>query len=94
MARDPHNTHPMVTRRVAGVTKPVDRLQLSATATPLTLSPVSTSVRSALVDPHWHHAMEEYEAILSNITWDLVPRPPEVNVQVDLQAQAQGGWLS
>jgi hypothetical protein len=24
--------------------------------------------------------MEEYEAMLSNITWDLVPRPPGANV--------------
>jgi hypothetical protein len=52
MARDPRTTHPMVTRRAAGVTKPMDRLQLSATAAPLTLSLVPTSVRSVLTDPH------------------------------------------
>jgi hypothetical protein len=59
MARDPRTTHPMVTRRAAGVTKPMDRLQLSATAAPLTLSlvltsvrSVLTSVRSVLTDPH------------------------------------------
>jgi hypothetical protein len=45
------------------------------------LSPVSTSVHSVLVDPHWRRAMEEeYEALLSNRTWDLVPRPPGANV--------------
>jgi hypothetical protein len=71
----------MVTRRAAGVTKPVDRIQLSAAAAPLTLSPVPTVVRSALVEPHWRHAMEEeYEALVSNNTWDLVPRPRGANV--------------
>jgi hypothetical protein len=80
IVRDPRSTHPMVTRRAAGVTKPVDRLQLSAAATPQTLSPVPTFVRSMLVDPHWRHAMEEYEALLSNSTWDLVPQPPGANV--------------
>jgi hypothetical protein len=38
----------MVTRRAVGVTKPVDRLQLSTAAAPPTLPPVPTSVRSAL----------------------------------------------
>jgi hypothetical protein len=52
VARDPHSTHPMVTRRAARVTKPVDRLQLSAVAAPPTLFSVPTSVRSVLADPH------------------------------------------
>jgi hypothetical protein len=70
----------MVTHRATKITKLVDRLQLSATVAPPTLSPVLTSVRSALVDPHWHRAMEEYEALLSNSTWDLVSQPPGANV--------------
>jgi hypothetical protein len=61
----------------------VDRLQLSAAAAPPALSPIPTSVRSALADPHWRYAMEEYEALLSNSTWDLVPRPPEANAIID-----------
>jgi hypothetical protein len=73
----------MVTRCAAGVTKPVDCLQLSAAAPPLTRSPVPTSVCSVLTDPHWRRAMEEYEALLSNSTWDLVPRPPRANVVTD-----------
>jgi hypothetical protein len=48
VARDPRSTHPMVTRHAVEVTKPMDRLQLSAAVAPLTLSPVLTSVRSAL----------------------------------------------
>jgi hypothetical protein len=40
------------------------------------LSLVSSSVRVALVDPNWRHAMEEeFAALITNNTWDLVPRP-------------------
>jgi hypothetical protein len=52
VARDPRSTHLIVTHRAAGVTKHVDRLQLSAVVAPPSLSPVPTSVRSALADPH------------------------------------------
>jgi hypothetical protein len=80
---DPCRTYPMVTRRAAGITKPVDLLQLSAATSPM-LSPVPTSVCRALANPHWRCAMEEeYEALLSNRTWDLVPRPPGANVVTD-----------
>jgi hypothetical protein len=59
----------------------VDRLQLSAATAPPTLSSIPTSVHSALANPHWCHAIEEeYKTLLSNITWDLVPRPPGANV--------------
>jgi hypothetical protein len=76
VARDPRITHPMVTRHAARVTKPMDRLQLSTVAAPPTMSPIPTSTRSALVDPHWCCAIkEEYDALLSNNTWDLVPQP-------------------
>jgi len=45
------------------------------------VSPVPSSVREALLDPHWRHAMEEeYAALLANQTWDLVPRPPGSNI--------------
>jgi hypothetical protein len=83
LAHDPRSTHPMVTHRAAGVTKLVDRLQLSTAIAPPTLSPIPTSVRSALADPHWRRAMEEYEALLSNSTWGLVPRPPGANVVIN-----------
>jgi hypothetical protein len=42
--------------------------------------PVLTFVRSALADPNWRGAMEEYKTLLSNSTWDLVSRPPGANV--------------
>jgi hypothetical protein len=78
----------MVTRRAAGVLRPVDRLILVAdtTTTPLDASPVPSSVRTALTDPHWRRAMEEYATLLSNHTWDLVPCPPGTNV-------VTGKWL-
>jgi hypothetical protein len=47
----------------------------------LPLSLVPTSVRAALADPSWLHAMEEeYDAFISNNTWDLVPRPVGSNI--------------
>jgi hypothetical protein len=83
VAHDPRSTHPMVIRRAVVVTKFVDHLQLSTIAAPSTLFLIPTSIRSALVDPHWCHTMEEYEALLSNNTWDLVPRPLGANVITD-----------
>jgi hypothetical protein len=79
----------MVTRRAAGVLQPVHRLILPAdtSATLSDVSPITSSVRTALVDPHWRRAMEEeYVALLANHTWDLVPPPPGTNV-------VTGKWL-
>jgi hypothetical protein len=50
-----------------------DRLVLAATTMSPTLSPIPSSVRAALTDPNWRVAMEdEYGALMSNGTWDLV----------------------
>jgi hypothetical protein len=87
--RDPRHVHLMVTRRAAGVLRPIDRLILAAdtTTTPPDASPVPSSIRTALADPHWRRAMEEeYVALLANHTWDLVPCPPGTNV-------VTGKWL-
>jgi hypothetical protein len=66
--------HPMVTRGKAGFRQLALYL---ATA----VSPIPQSVRATLTDPHWRAAMEEeYVALKSNGTWDLVPRPPGANV--------------
>jgi hypothetical protein len=81
--RDPRHVHPMVTRHAAVVLCPVDRLILATdtTATPSDASPVPSSVRSALADPHWRRAMEEeYVALLAIHTWDLVSCPLGTNV--------------
>jgi hypothetical protein len=87
--RDPGHVHPMVTRRAAGVLRTIDRLILAAdtTCTPPDASPVPSSVRTALADPHWRRAFEEeYAALLANHTWDLVPCPPGTNM-------VTGKWL-
>jgi hypothetical protein len=76
---DPSHVHRMVTHRATGVLRPVDRLVLTADAPP-DVSPVPSSVRAVLADPHWCRAMEEYVALLANNTWDLVPRLPGTNV--------------
>ena len=66
----------MVTRRMASQVT-----TLSATKEEPRVSPVPSSVRDALVDPHWRRAMEEeYAALLANQTWDHVPRPSGGNV--------------
>ena len=66
----------MVTRRMAS-----QAATISATEGEPRVSPVPSSVRDALADPHWHRAMEEeYAALLANQTWDLVPRPSGCNV--------------
>jgi len=45
------------------------------------LSPIPRSYRAALADPNWRTAMEaEFSALLSNNTWDLLPRPAGANM--------------
>jgi hypothetical protein len=60
----------MMTRRTVGVLRPVDRLIPAADTanTPPDTSPVPSSVRTALADPHWCRAMEEYAALLASHT--------------------------
>ncbi|GJU97562.1 ribonuclease H-like domain-containing protein [Tanacetum coccineum] len=71
------NTHHMVTRAKAGISKPLARMNCHVTTT----SPIPRSHLHALRDPHWHKAMvDEYNALISNGTWALVPRPANVNV--------------
>jgi hypothetical protein len=58
-----------------------DRLVLTASMPPSTLSPILTYVRVAFVDPNWCVAMEdEYGALMSNGTWELVSQPRGSNV--------------
>jgi hypothetical protein len=79
--RNPRHVHPMVMRHTAGTLSP---RVLAATTGDSPVSPVPSSVRTALLDPHWRRAMEEeYAALVANQTWDLVPRLPGTNVVTD-----------
>jgi len=61
-----------------GIFKPKHPLNLSTSVTP---SPLPRSSKDALSDPNWTTAMlDEYNALIKTKTWDLVPRPPNVNI--------------
>jgi histone deacetylase 1/2 len=64
------NTHSMTTRSKAGIVKP----RLFPTLLLTEAEP--TTVRQALKDARWVTAMkEEYDALMTNQTWSLVPLP-------------------
>jgi histone deacetylase 1/2 len=70
----------MVTRAKHGL-----RFPAAYTAGPI--SSIPKTFRAALADPNWRAAMEdEYRALLSNNTWDLVARPPGTNI-------VSGKWI-
>jgi histone deacetylase 1/2 len=70
--------HSMQTRGKDGIVVPKRYFNLSAT-TPL--SPLPHTYRQALKDPNWQNAMtDEYNALMNNNTWCLVPKPAGVNV--------------
>ncbi|GJY72602.1 ribonuclease H-like domain-containing protein [Tanacetum coccineum] len=69
--------HPMVTRSKVGIVKSNPKFSMHVSTT----SPVPRSHIHALHDPNWKHAMlDEYNALITNGTWVLVPRPQNVNV--------------
>jgi hypothetical protein len=80
----PKNPHRMITRGKTGFRVVPDRLVLTAATSSPTPSPIPSSARAALADPHWRAAMEEESrALMSNGTWGLVPRPQGSNVITD-----------
>ncbi|GJY61183.1 ribonuclease H-like domain-containing protein, partial [Tanacetum coccineum] len=67
----------MVTRTKARIFKPLERMNCHVTTT----SPLHRSHVHPLHDPNWKEAMlDEYNALITNGTWVLVPRPATVNV--------------
>jgi hypothetical protein len=75
------NSHRMITRGKTGFRVVLDRLVLNAATPSPTSSLIPSSAHAALADPHWRAAMEEeYGALISNGTWELVPRPHGSNV--------------
>jgi hypothetical protein len=76
----PVNPHLMTTQAKRGFRLPADKLTLLVTSSsPLSSGP--TSIHTALADPSWCRAMEEeYDALITNNTWDLVPHPVGSNI--------------
>ena len=71
-----------ITRLHSGTIQPVSYKNLSADH--VVASPVPTNFRSAHVDPNWRVAMaDEFQPLVDNGTWCLVPRPPRANVVTD-----------
>ncbi|GJU87758.1 ribonuclease H-like domain-containing protein [Tanacetum coccineum] len=72
-----HCTHPMITRSQSGIVKPIDRFSLHT----FSISHIPKNLSHALKDPNWRNAMyDEYNALVKNGTWLLVPRPAGVNM--------------
>jgi hypothetical protein len=67
----------MCTRAKPGFCQSIECLNLHASRS---LSPISKSYKTALLDPNWVAAMkEEFHVLLENNTWQVVPRPPSAN---------------
>ena len=61
----------------SGITKPNPKYALSSQS----IYPLPTSPKCALLDHNWNCAIKtEFNALLHQNTWDLVPRPHNVNV--------------
>ncbi|GKC13559.1 ribonuclease H-like domain-containing protein, partial [Tanacetum coccineum] len=59
------------------IVKPIDRLSVNN----FSISPIPKNPSHALYNPHWRNAMyDEYNALVKNGTWLLVPRPVGVNM--------------
>lgn len=72
------NTHPMLTRSKNGVFKPKTPF-VGLTTSVIPREP--TSVKQALLDAGWKKAMQlEYDALIKNRTWTLVPHTSSQNV--------------
>ncbi|GJU96535.1 ribonuclease H-like domain-containing protein [Tanacetum coccineum] len=67
----------MVTCSRIETNRPVERLTLHVSS----ISPIPRSYREAFNDVNWHSAIQdEYNALIKNSTWTLIPRPLDVNV--------------
>lgn len=76
------NLHRMTTRSQHGIFKPNRKYTTNLnTMTATTITPIPKTPGSALHDSNWKNAMlDEYNALIKNGTWKLVPRPRDVNV--------------
>lgn len=68
----------VVTRSQHGIFKPNKKYSMH---TAIGRSPLPRNPIAALRDPNWKMAMDdEYNDLIENKAWELVPRPPHVNV--------------
>ncbi|KAL5745785.1 hypothetical protein ACOSP7_026931 [Xanthoceras sorbifolium] len=75
----PLNSHPMITRAKAGITKPKSYNVVCAAADTTILEP--RTVKEELSNEHWRTAIQlEYNALMHNHTWSLVPFESHMNV--------------
>ncbi|GJZ81407.1 ribonuclease H-like domain-containing protein, partial [Tanacetum coccineum] len=67
----------MITRLQLSIVKPIDRLSLNT----FSISHILKNSSHALQDPYWRNAMyDDYNALVKNGTWLLVPKPAGVNM--------------
>ncbi|KAJ9561455.1 hypothetical protein OSB04_006615 [Centaurea solstitialis] len=72
------SVHLMTTRSRTGSLKPKQIFNLSVTSD---ISPIPRSTTQAMYDAHWRAAMDsKMAALLSNQTWDLIPKPTVANI--------------
>nr|GEV35643.1 ribonuclease H-like domain-containing protein [Tanacetum cinerariifolium] len=75
--QDPPRTHKMVTQSQSGIVKPLERFSLHTAS----ISPILKNPFVALQNSHWRQAMlDEYNTLIKNGTWILVPKPAGVNM--------------
>ncbi|GKA61512.1 ribonuclease H-like domain-containing protein [Tanacetum coccineum] len=74
---NPDSTHPMVTRLRLGIHQPNPKYNCHVS----TIFPIPKSYNIAFTDHNWQNAMrDEYNALIKNKTWILVPRPRDTNI--------------
>ncbi|CAJ2647961.1 unnamed protein product [Trifolium pratense] len=77
----PPPTRTITTRSMKGIVKPRKIFSLSVSQPDHTISPIPKNPKLALSDPNWKSAMQsEFDALIRNKTWDLVPRPCDANL--------------
>lgn len=75
------NGHSMLTRGKRGICKPKCFLSIMTPSTSDLALIEPHTVKTALQVPEWKHAMqEEYDALIKQHTWSLVPLPPDKNL--------------
>ncbi|GJV65382.1 retrovirus-related pol polyprotein from transposon TNT 1-94 [Tanacetum coccineum] len=78
----------MITRSQLGIVKPLERLSLNA----FSIYPIPKNLSDALKYPQWRNAMyDEYNALIKNGTWTLVPRTTELLKTYGIRVQLSDG---